>query len=78
MNQTSKAKSSLITQLEDTKALGDAESKDRATLLTKFKALSTEVDNYREKIQKIIFTHKLPNRWRILSKSVCCLHFSPR
>ena len=51
MNQTSKAKSSLITQLEDTKALGDAESKDRATLLTKFKALSTELDNYREKIE---------------------------
>ena len=51
VNQTSKAKSSLITQLEDTKALGDAESKDRATLLTKFKALSTELDNYREKIE---------------------------
>merc|ERR1719266_3101632 len=51
VNQTSKIKSSLITQLEDTKALGDAESKDRATLLTKFKALSTELDNYREKIE---------------------------
>merc|ERR1711936_567096 len=51
VNQTSKTKSSLVTQLEDTKALGDAESKDRATLLTKFKALSTELENFREKIE---------------------------
>merc|ERR1712001_389546 len=51
VNQTSKIKSSLITQLEDTKALGDAESKDKATLLTKYKALTTELDNYREKIE---------------------------
>ena len=41
MNQTSMAKAkALITQLED-----------RATLLTKFKALSSELDNYRERIE---------------------------
>merc|ERR1719238_2119350 len=51
VNQTSKVKSSLITQLDDTKALGDAESKDKATLLTKYKALSTELENFREKIE---------------------------
>ena len=29
--------------LEDTKKLGDAEARDRASLLSKFKSLSTEV-----------------------------------
>merc|ERR1712128_124516 len=37
-----KNKISLSTQLEDTKRLADAESRDRASLLTKFKMLSTE------------------------------------
>merc|ERR1711910_255618 len=38
----SKSKISLSTQLEDTKRLADAEARDRASLLTKFKMLSTE------------------------------------
>merc|ERR1719471_1700201 len=49
--QTSKAKSSVTTQLGDMKALGDAESKDKASLLTKFKSMSTDLANLREKIE---------------------------
>merc|ERR1712012_1533295 len=49
--QTSKAKSSVATQLEDMKSLGDAEAKDRASLLTKFKSMSTDLANLREKIE---------------------------
>merc|ERR1711963_1256079 len=44
-----KAKISVTTQLEDTKA--DAEAKDRASLLTKFKMLSTDLENLREKLE---------------------------
>ena len=39
----SKQKISLTTQLEDTKRLGDAEARDRASMLSKFKNLTTEV-----------------------------------
>merc|ERR1739848_36805 len=46
-----KLKTSLITQVEDTKALADAEAKDRAALLTKYKAMSTELENVKEKIE---------------------------
>merc|ERR1719230_477539 len=46
-----KAKISVTTQLEDTKALADAESKDRAALLTKFKMMSTDLENLREKLE---------------------------
>merc|ERR1712142_112572 len=45
-----KAKISVTTQLEDTKALADAEAKDRASLLTKYKMLSTDLENLREKL----------------------------
>jgi myosin heavy chain 6/7 len=38
-----KSKISLTTQLEDTKRLGDAEARDRASLLSKFKNMNTEV-----------------------------------
>ena len=38
-----KSKVSLSTQLEDTKHLADAESRDRASLLSKFKNMNTEV-----------------------------------
>ena len=38
-----KNKISISTQLEDTKKLGDAEARDRASLLSKFKNLTTEV-----------------------------------
>merc|ERR1712168_444805 len=46
-----KAKISVTTQLEDTKALADAEAKDRAALLTKYKMLSTDLENLREKLE---------------------------
>merc|ERR1719225_1829554 len=49
--QTSKAKSSATTQLEDMKALGDGEAKDKASLLTKYKSMSTDLANLREKIE---------------------------
>jgi len=45
-----KGKISVTTQLEDTKALADAEAKDRASLLTKYKMLSTDLENLREKL----------------------------
>ena len=38
-------KISLGTQLEDTKRLADGEARDRATLLTKYKNLLTEIEN---------------------------------
>merc|ERR1712235_1151 len=38
-------------QLEDTKALADAEAKDRASLLTKYKMMSTDLENLREKLE---------------------------
>merc|ERR1712083_164055 len=47
-----KNKISLTTQLEDTKRLGDGEARDRATLLTKFKSLSSEAENLRMKIDE--------------------------
>merc|ERR1712003_375201 len=46
-----KAKISVTTQLEDTKALADAEAKDRAALLTKYKMMSTDLENLREKLE---------------------------
>merc|ERR1712212_589696 len=45
-----KGKISVTTQLEDSKALADAEAKDRASLLTKFKMMSTDLENLREKL----------------------------
>merc|ERR1711981_597646 len=46
-----KGKISVTTQLEDTKSLADAEAKDRAALLTKFKMMSTDLENLREKLE---------------------------
>merc|ERR1712152_16820 len=37
---------------EDTKRLGDAEARDRAALLTKYKNLNTELENLRERIEE--------------------------
>merc|ERR1712137_226591 len=51
MGNGNKGKISLTTQLEDTKALADAEAKDRAALLTKYKCMSTDLENLREKIE---------------------------
>merc|ERR1711981_561234 len=47
-----KNKISLTTQLEDTKRLGDSESRDRAALLAKYKNLSTELENLKERIEE--------------------------
>merc|ERR1711878_77301 len=47
-----KNKISLTTQLEDTKRLGDAEARDRAALLTKYKNLMTEAENLRMRIDE--------------------------
>merc|ERR1719232_1788039 len=47
-----KNKISLSTQLEDTKRLGDAEARDRASLLTKYKNLMTEAENLRMRIDE--------------------------
>merc|ERR1711983_754260 len=47
-----KNKISLTTQLEDTKRLGDAEARDRAGLLTKYKNLMTEAENLRMRIDE--------------------------
>ena len=43
MASLNKNKISLTTQLEDTKRMGDAEARDRASLLSKFKNMNTEV-----------------------------------
>merc|ERR1712088_564447 len=40
-----KNKISLTTQLEDTKRMGDAEARDRASLLSEFKNMNTELEN---------------------------------
>jgi len=47
-----KNKISLSTQLDDTKRLGDGEARDRATLLTKYKNLTTEAENLRMRIDE--------------------------
>ena len=38
--------------MEDTKRLGDTEARDRASLLSKFKNLNTELENFRERIEE--------------------------
>merc|ERR1719336_807976 len=45
-----KTKISLSTQLADTKRMGDTEARDRASLLAKFKNMSTELENLRDRI----------------------------
>merc|ERR1712166_370668 len=50
MANLNKSKISLTTQLEDTKRLGDAESRDRSSLLSRFKNLNTELENTRERM----------------------------
>merc|ERR1712200_367106 len=46
-----KGKISVTTQLEDTKALADAESKDRSSPLTKYKMMATDLENLRERME---------------------------
>merc|ERR1712156_787127 len=47
-----KSKISLTTQLEDTRRLGDSEARDRASLLSKFKNMNTELENVKERIEE--------------------------
>jgi myosin heavy chain 6/7 len=57
-----KSKISLTTQLEDNKRMGDTESRERATLLSRFKILNTEVRNiflsYYTKVEFSYHKHK--------------------
>merc|ERR1712121_365300 len=46
-----KGKISVTTQLEDTKSLANAESKDRSSLLSKYKMMATDLENLREKLE---------------------------
>merc|ERR1712180_546833 len=46
-----KGKISVSTQLEDTKSLANAETKDRSSLLTKYKMMATDLENLREKLE---------------------------
>ena len=47
-----KNKISLLTQLADIKTLADAEARDRATLLAKFKSLGTDCENLKRRIDE--------------------------
>merc|ERR1711956_133554 len=47
-----KSKISLTTQLEDTRRLADAEARDRAALLSKFKNINTELEGIRIRIEE--------------------------
>merc|ERR1711953_1371350 len=60
-------KISLQTQLEDTKRLGDAEARDRASLMTKYKNLMTEAENLRMRIDEE--SEKKNDARRALSKA---------
>lgn len=48
LSQLNKLKVSLATQLEDTKRLADEESRERATLLGKFRNIEHDLDSMRE------------------------------
>merc|ERR1719397_24731 len=52
IGQLGKSKVSLSTQLEDTKRLADAEARDRASLLTKYKNLATDCENMKMRIEE--------------------------
>ena len=47
-----KSKASLLTQIEDTKKFGDAEARDRGSLLTKFKSLSSDCETLKMRIEE--------------------------
>merc|ERR1719208_581586 len=40
-----------IDELEAANALADAENKDRSSLLTKYKMMATDLENFREKLE---------------------------
>merc|ERR1712165_376937 len=65
-----KNKISLTTQLEDTKRMGDAEARDRASLLSKFKNMNTELENVKERIEEE--NQKKSDALKALSKAHPC------
>merc|ERR1711970_1327781 len=67
ISQLGKNKISLSTQLADTKTLADAEARDRATLLSKFKGLGTDCENLKMKIDEE--AEKKNNILRLFSKA---------
>ena len=50
LSQLGKSKISLSTQLADTKSLADAETRDRASIMSKFKSLRTDCENLKMRI----------------------------
>ena len=67
LSQLGKSKVSLTTQLADTKTLADAEARDRAALLTKFKSLRTEIENLKMRLEDE--AEKKNDALRLLSKA---------
>merc|ERR1719481_1766819 len=67
IGQLGKNKISLTTQLEDTKRLADGEARDRASLLAKFKALVTECENLKLRIEEE--AEKKNDQLKLLSKA---------
>merc|ERR1711899_505188 len=65
--QLGKTKISLTTQLEDTKKLADAEARDKAALMSKFKNLTAELESYRDRIEEE--SEKKSEQLRTLSKA---------
>merc|ERR1719483_847908 len=52
LSQLGKSKISLSTQLADTKTLADAEARDRAALLSKFKGLRSDCENLKMRVEE--------------------------
>jgi myosin heavy chain 6/7 len=67
LSQLGKNKISLSTQLADTKSLADAETRDRASLLSKFKALQSDCENMKMRIEEE--AEKKNDTLRLLSKA---------
>merc|ERR1712165_286836 len=65
--QLGKTKISLTTQLEDTKKLADAEARDKAALMSKFKNLTAELESFRDRIEEE--SEKKSDALRTLSKA---------
>merc|ERR1712226_740641 len=57
----------MVTQIEDTKKLADAEGRDKAALMSKFKNLTAELESYRDRIEEE--SEKKSEQLRTLSKA---------
>merc|ERR1711892_341974 len=67
LSMLGKNKVSLTTQLADTKSLADAETRDRASLLSKFKSLTTDCENMKMRMEEE--AEKKNDILRLLSKA---------